>query len=81
MADDIDLTPPEFLRRRRTEPQAIRDARIREAVEAMPSNGGGGWAAPMPRTELTEAGEQYVIPGAEKGAPDDDKPYQPELFE
>ena len=80
MPDDIDLTPPEFLRRR-TEAQAIREARIREAVEAMPSNGGSGWAAPMPRTELTEAGEQYVLAGAEKRAPDDDKPYQPELFE
>ena len=34
-----------------------------------------------PVAELTEAGEQYVIPGAEKRAPDDDKPYQPGLFE
>ena len=33
------------------------------------------------RSELTEAGEQYVIPGAEKRAPDDDEPYQPGLFE
>ena len=34
-----------------------------------------------PHSELTEAGEQYVIPGAEKKAPEDGKPYQPGLFE
>ena len=56
MADDIDLTPLEFLRRYPNQEA------WRERLAPCTTTG----TAKTPRTELTEAGEQYVIPGAEK---------------
>lgn len=38
-------------------------------------------AALTPRTELTPIGEQYVMPGCEKKAPADSKPFQPGLWD
>ena len=104
MADDIDLTPPAFLRRTKAPadfqgpwqgpPWPVMFCGDREATPDDFS--AEAFAARMAepeqvayrervraavRSELTEAGEQYVIPGAEKRAPDDDQPYQPGLFE
>ena len=120
MPDDIDLTPPAFLRRYPSQ-EAWRD-RLAPCTTTGAADFQGPWQGPpwpvmmcgdreatpddfsaeawaarlaepeqaayhervraaVPRTKLTEAGEQYVIPGAERKAPKGDAPYQPNLFD